>query len=80
MVTISKNKWLKFKLILTTRWPIFRDTFINIYKNEVWIKCIIYLNKEKKLLSMIVDLNYIALDLILIRDLSGILELGKSIS
>lgn len=39
----------------------------------IWIK-------KKKLLSMIVDLNYIALDLILIRDLSGILELGKSIS
>lgn len=38
----------------------------------IWIK--------KKKLSMIVDLNYIALDLILIRDLSGILELGKSIS
>lgn len=39
----------------------------------IWIK-------KKKLLSMIVDLNYIALDLILIRYLSGILELGKSIS
>lgn len=39
----------------------------------IWIQ-------KKKLLSMIVDLNYIALDLILIRDLSGILELGKSIS
>lgn len=39
----------------------------------IWIK-------KKKLLSRIVDLNYIALDLILIRDLSGILELGKSIS